>query len=90
MARKENVNGNLSKQYQIRQATRGYSDTVQELTGCNLFRYNHIVLDKYVLGQRLVKEQEKENEKYIMVQNTINKYCEQKKAYDAVNELNLR
>ena len=89
MAQKGNVHGSLSKQYQIRQATRGYIDTAQKLNGFNLFRYKHIILDKYVLGQRLVKEQEKENEKYIMVQNTINKYYEQKKAYDAVNELNL-
>ena len=74
MALKEKVNGNLNQQYQIGQVTRGYIDTAQKMNGCNLFRYKHTILDKYVLGQRLVNEEEKEYEKYKMVQNTINEY----------------
>ena len=86
IVRKEKVNENLNRRYQIGQATRGNIDTARKLTGGNLFRCKHIVLDKDVLDQREAKEQQKDDDKTKTVQGQIDKYHLYKKAYNDVQE----
>ena len=79
----------MNKRYQIGQANRGNIDTARKLTGGNLFRCKHIVLDKDVLDQREVKEQQKDDEKTKTVQGRIDKYNLYKKSYHDVKESDL-
>ena len=90
IVRTEKVNENLNKRYQIGQAKRGNIDKARKLTGGNLFRCKHIVLDKEVLEQREAKEQQKDDEKTKKVQSRIDKHNLYKKAYDDVKESSLQ
>jgi hypothetical protein len=84
LVRKEKVCENLHHRFEGARATRGEIDKAKALTGGNLFKTRHVVLDEEVLALREGKDREKAYNESKVIRNAIEEYKKRKEYYEAV------
>jgi hypothetical protein len=86
LVRKEKVCENLHNRFEGARATRGEIDKAKTLTGGNLFKTKHIVLDEEVLAFREGKDREKAYNENKVIRNAVEEYQKRKRDYEAVKD----